>query len=147
MALSLAGEGDDEAFTASINTTPLVDVMLVLLIIFMITVPVVIHTVPVALPHEIDQPTVTKPHTIIIAVDKQGNIYWNDSEVSDNHVLLDRLEQRAADSPQPEIQIRADQSVRYEFVGRVVSDCRRAGIVKIAFIVEPEGGRGVAVAE
>jgi biopolymer transport protein ExbD len=137
MALSLQGEGEDEALMASINTTPLVDVMLVLLIIFMITVPVVVHTVPVALPHEIDQPTVTKPQTIIIAVDKQGNTYWNDSEITDNNLLIDRLEQHAAGSPQPGIQIRADADVRYEFVGRVVSDCRRAGIAKIAFIVEP----------
>jgi len=136
MTLSLQGEGEDEALLASINTTPLVDVMLVLLIIFMITVPVVVHTVPVALPHEIDQPTETQPQTIIIAVDKQGNTYWNDSEIADNNLLIDRLEQRAADSPQPEIQIRADENVRYEFVGRVVSDCRRAGIAKIAFIVE-----------
>ena len=147
MALSLPGEGDDEALTASINTTPLVDVMLVLLIIFMITVPVVVHTVPVALPHEVDQPTVTKPQTIVIAIDRLGNTYWNDSEVDDNDALLDRLQQRATDSPQPEIQIRADQNVPYEFVGRVVSDCRRAGIAKIAFIVEPEGSRSIAAPE
>ncbi len=141
MAFTLQGESEDEALTASINTTPLVDVMLVLLIIFMITVPVVVHTVPVALPHESDQPTITRPQTIIIAIDKQGNTYWNDSVVDDNQVLLDRLAQRTAGGPAPEIQIRADENVRYEFVARIVSDCRRAGIAKIAFIVEPERGR------
>ena len=142
MALSLHSGDDEESFTASINTTPLVDVMLVLLIIFMITVPVVVHTIAVALPHEIDQPTVTKPQTIVIAIDEQGNTYWNNSELAGNNVLLDRLERRAADSQQPEIQIRADENVRYEFVARVVSDCRRAGIAKIAFIVEPERSAG-----
>jgi biopolymer transport protein ExbD len=147
VALGLPSEGEDEAFMASINTTPLVDVMLVLLIIFMITVPVVVHTVPVALPHEIDQPTVTKPQTIVIAVDKQGNTYWNDSGIADNNVLLDRLKQLAADSPQPDIQIRADEDIRYESVGRVVSDCRRAGIANIAFIVEPERPPGAGAAE
>jgi biopolymer transport protein ExbD len=147
MDLSFLDAGEDEALTASINTTPLVDVMLVLLIIFMITVPVVVHTVPVALPHEVDQPTITKPQTIVIAIDRLGNTYWSDSEVNDDNVLLARLRQRATDGPQPEIQIRADKDVRYEFVGRVVSDCRLAGIAKIAFIVEPARSRGVAATE
>jgi biopolymer transport protein ExbD len=147
MDLRFLGDGEDEAPTASINTTPLVDVMLVLLIIFMITVPVVVHTVPVALPHEADQPTITKPQTIVIAIDRLGNTYWNDAEVNGDDVLLARLQRRTADGPQPEIQIRADKDVRYEFVGRVVSDCRRAGMAKIAFIVEPERSPGVAATE
>ena len=82
--IGLRGDSDDDALTASINTTPLVDIMLVLLIIFLITVPVVTHTVPVALPHEVNQPTVTKPENINIAVDRDGNLYWNDARLADN---------------------------------------------------------------
>jgi biopolymer transport protein ExbD len=125
---------------AAINTTPLVDIMLVLLIIFLITVPVVTHTVPVALPHEVNQPTKTKPDNITVAVDKDGNLYWNEVLVADNAMLLQKLKARATDDPQPEVHIRADKDVRYEFVGRVVVDCQRAGIAKLSFIVEPDRG-------
>ncbi|HEY3917684.1 MAG TPA: biopolymer transporter ExbD [Stellaceae bacterium] len=145
--MGLRDESEDDAFAASINTTPLVDIMLVLLIIFLITVPVVTHSVPVALPHEVNQPTVTKPENIVVAVDKDGNVYWNDAKVADNTVLLNALKQRATDNPQPEVHIRADKDVRYEFVGRVVVDCERAGIDKIAFITEPDRGSAVAAAE
>lgn len=144
MALSFRGDSDDEAFAAAINTTPLVDVMLVLLIIFLITVPVVVHTVPVALPRESDQPNLPTPQTIVIAIDRSGKIYWNDSAVVDNAVLLERLTQQAHERPQPEIQIRADANVRYEFVGRVVIDCRRAGIAKVAFVLAPDRGPAAA---
>jgi len=141
MAINLGPGGEDgDALTASINTTPLVDIMLVLLIIFLITVPVVTHTVPVALPHEVNQPTQTKPQNIVIAIDKDGNLYWNDAKLADNGVLLARLKERAVDIPQPEVHIRADRNVRYEFVGRVVVDCERAGIGKVAFITEPDRG-------
>ena len=143
----LRGDTEDDALTASINTTPLVDIMLVLLIIFLITVPVVTHTVPVALPHEVNQPTVTKPENINIAVDRDGNFYWNAARLADNAALLDRLKQRAGDNPQPEVHIRADKDVRYEFVGRVVVDCQRAGITKVAFITEPDRGSAIAAAE
>jgi biopolymer transport protein ExbD len=144
---ALRGDSDEDALTAAINTTPLVDIMLVLLIIFLITVPVVTHSIPVALPHEINQPTVTKPENINIAVDREGNLYWNDAKLADNAALLDRLKRRAGDAPQPEVHIRADKDVRYEFVGRVVVDCQRAGITKVAFITEPERGSAVAAAE
>ena len=143
--VGLRDDSDDEAgLTASINTTPLVDIMLVLLIIFLITVPVVTHTVPVALPRETNQPTQTKPEDITIAVDKDGNVYWNDAKVADNDVLLNALKSRSVDVPQPEVHIRADKDARYEFVGRVVVDCQRAGIAKVAFITEPEHGSAVA---
>ncbi|HEY1503388.1 MAG TPA: biopolymer transporter ExbD [Stellaceae bacterium] len=142
--IGLRGESDDDALAASINTTPLVDIMLVLLIIFLITVPVVTHTVTVALPREVNQPTVTKPENINIAVDRDGNLYWNEARLADNAALLDRLKQRAGDNPQPEVHIRADKDVRYEFVGRVVVDCQRAGIAKVAFITEPDRGSAVA---
>ena len=143
MAMGLRDEGDEDAFTASINTTPLVDIMLVLLIIFLITVPVVTHSIPVALPHETNQPTQTRPDNIVIAVDKDGNVYWNDAKVADNNTLLNALKTRAVDVPQPEVHIRADKDARYEFVGRVVVDCERAGIVKVAFITQPEHGSAV----
>jgi biopolymer transport protein ExbD len=138
MAIDLRhGDGEDE-LVSSINTTPLVDIMLVLLIIFLITIPVVTHSVPVALPREANQPTKTRPENIVIAIDKDGAAYWNDARLSDNAVLLQRLKERAVANPQPEVHIRADKDVRYEFVGRVVVDCQRAGIEKLAFILEPE---------
>ena len=99
MALSIGGpdSDDDDTLVAAINTTPLVDIMLVLLIIFLITVPVVTHTVPVALPHEVNQPNKTRPENITIAVNKEGDLFWNDARVSDNGVLLDRLKGHAND--------------------------------------------------
>ncbi len=140
MRLGLRGDEEDDQLTASINTTPLVDIMLVLLIIFLITIPAITHTVPVALPHEVNQPTVTRPDNIVIAVDKDGNIYWNDAKLAGFDILLAKLKERAVDVPQPEVHIRADRDVRYEFVGRVVVDAQRAGIAKVAFIVEPDRG-------
>jgi len=142
MAITLRGNGEEDGddFTAAINTTPLVDIMLVLLIIFLITIPVVTHTVPVALPRESNQPTQTRPENIVVAIDMEGGLYWNDARLADFQALLDRLKARAADKPQPELHIRADRDVRYEFVGRVVVSAQRAGIAKVAFIVEPERG-------
>ncbi|HXQ50794.1 MAG TPA: biopolymer transporter ExbD [Stellaceae bacterium] len=143
MAIALGPSGDDgdeDALVAAINTTPLVDIMLVLLIIFLITVPVVAHTVPVALPHEVNQPTKTRPDNITVAVDKDGTLYWNDARLVDEAALLQRLKARATDNPQPEVHIRADKDARYEFVGHIVVDCQRAGIAKLAFIVEPDRG-------
>jgi biopolymer transport protein ExbD len=142
MALGMMPEGDSDGdeLVSSINTTPLVDVMLVLLIIFLITIPVVTHSVPVALPHEVNQPTQVKPHTIVIAIDAAGGLYWNDAKLADVDALLQRLERRATNEPPPEVQIRADRNVRYEFVGRVVTACQRAGIDKVAFIMEPRRG-------
>ncbi|HUC65776.1 MAG TPA: biopolymer transporter ExbD [Stellaceae bacterium] len=144
MAMSLGPIGGEERddLVSSINTTPLVDVMLVLLIIFLITIPVVTHTVPVALPHEVNQPTQTKPQTIIISISKDGDLFWNAARLADAGVLLAKLEERAVAQPQPEVQIRADRDARYEFVGRVVTACQRAGIAKIAFILQPEHGAG-----
>ncbi len=137
MAMSVGpSEGDDDV-VSSINTTPLVDVMLVLLIIFLITIPVVTHTVPVTLPKDRNQPTQTKPENIIIAVDKDGDMFWNEKPVADVAILLDRLKQIAVKVPQPEVHIRADEGGRYEFVGKVIVALQRAGIYKIAFITQP----------
>ena len=139
MAINLNERSSDDVMV-DINTTPLVDIMLVLLIIFLITVPVVTHTVAVALPHEVNQATKARPDNINIAIDKAGGLFWNEARVADEGTLLQRLKDRATDNPQPEVHIRADKDARYEFVGRVVVDCQRAGIAKLAFIVEPDHG-------
>jgi len=128
---------EEDEVMSSINTTPLVDVMLVLLIIFLITIPVVTHTVPVQLPAERNQPTQTKPENIIIAVNRDGLVFWNEKLVPDLPTLFERMKAVAVQLPQPEIHIRGDQEVRYRSVGEVVVTCQRAGIVKIAFITEP----------
>ena len=137
MAMNVAsGESEDEAISA-INTTPLVDVMLVLLIIFLITIPVVTQSIPLSLPKETNVPRQTKPENIEIAVTKEGDVYWGMQLVRDNEDLVNRLKRIAVLQPQPEIQIRGDLGGRYEFVGRVVFACQRAGIQKIGFVTEP----------
>ena len=132
-----SADGDEDELNSSINTTPLVDVMLVLLIIFLITIPVVTHTVPVVLPKEMNVPTQTKPDNVNISVDKDGTIYWNERKIPDLGVLLERMKDVAVKDPQPEVHIRGDANARYEFIGRVVFICQRAGIVKVGFITEP----------
>ncbi|MBE2244513.1 MAG: biopolymer transporter ExbD, partial [Burkholderiaceae bacterium] len=112
-------------------------VMLVLLIIFLITIPVVTQTVPVRLPNEINLPMQTKPENIDISVNKDGDVFWNLQLVPDNNALVERLKKVSVLDPQPEVHIRGDQDARYESVGRVVFACQRAGILKIGFITEP----------
>ena len=136
MSMSVGSDADDE-LVSDINTTPLVDVMLVLLIIFLITIPVVIQTVPLTLPKERNLPTQTKPENIVIAVSRDGDVFWNSQPAGDEGKLLERLKEVAVKKPQPEIHIRGDKDGRYEFVGRVVFACQRAGILKIGFITEP----------
>lgn len=140
MAMSVGGEDDDEVI-AAINTTPLVDVMLVLLIIFLITIPVVTHTVPLQLPKETVHPLQTTPKSVEIAVNKDGDFFWNEAHV-DGPVLLEKLKTVSAMNPQPEIHVRGDQNTRYEFIGRVITDCERAGIAKVSFITEPPARGG-----
>jgi biopolymer transport protein ExbD len=130
------GQDSDDDLNSQINTTPLVDVMLVLLIIFLITIPVVIQNVPVDLPRERNLPTQTKPENVVISIDRDGNTFWNTQFVDDAQ-LLRRLKEIAVMKPQPEVHIRGDREGRYEFVGRVVFNCQRAGILKIGFITEP----------
>ena len=142
MGMSIGSSGGDEdEIVSAINTTPLVDVMLVLLIIFLITIPVVTHTVPVKLPSETNQPYKTKPENINLAIDKEGQIYWNERQV-DQKELLTRLKAISVTKPQPEVHIRGDQNVRYEFVGRVILTAQRAGIAKVGFITEPPARGG-----
>jgi biopolymer transport protein ExbD len=137
MNVGSADDDGEDQLNSTINTTPLVDVMLVLLIIFLITIPVVTHTVPVELPKETNIPTQTKPDNINISVDREGNIYWNEKIVPDMANLLERMKTEAVKDPQPEVHIRGDLATRYEFVGRVVFAAQRAGIVKVGFITEP----------
>ena len=138
MAMNLANaDGDEDEMNATINTTPLVDVMLVLLIIFLITVPVVTASVPLDLPKERNLPTQTKPENIEISVNRDGDVFWNNQPVSDSEALFRRLKGVATQVPQPEVHIRGDLAARYESIGRVVFACQRAAIAKISFVTEP----------
>ena len=132
-----SSSGGDEEVVSTINTTPLVDVMLVLLIIFLITVPVVTQSVAVSLPKEINLVRVTKPENIEISVSKDGDVYWGTKQVPDMEELVKRLGKESVKNPQPEVHIRGDDKSRYESVGRVIFACQRAGIMKINFVTEP----------
>jgi biopolymer transport protein ExbD len=134
------GPAEDDKPLSEINTTPLVDVMLVLLIIFLITVPVITQSVKVDLPKAANIPTQTKPENINIAVDADGNVYWNTSLVPTPEALLDKLKVVAVMTPQPEIHVRGDKHTKYEHVGRVIVLCQRSGIQKVGFITEPDRG-------
>ena len=137
MAMNVGSGGDDDEVVSSINTTPLVDVMLVLLIIFLITIPVVTHTIPVQLPKETNIARQTKPENIEISVNKDGDIFWNQTLVPDTDALFQRLSKVAVMTPQPEVHVRGDEKARYESIGRVLFQCTRASIQKVSFITEP----------
>ena len=140
MSMTVGPASDEASVMASINTTPLVDVMLVLLIIFLITIPVITKTVPVVLPKAVNIPTRTKPENITIAVDKQGNVYWNDKSLPSRDALLAYIREAAVRKPQPEIHIRGDKETRYEAIGRVMYAIQRGGIQKVGFLTEPDHG-------
>ena len=138
MAMGIGSSGaDEDEVVSSINTTPLVDVMLVLLIIFLITIPVVTTSIPVQLPKEAIQVRESKPENIIISVDRNGAMFWYDVRVPNTAALVERLKKVAVMRPQPEVQIRGDHAARYDSVGKVVYACQRAGIGKVSFITEP----------
>lgn len=137
MGMNVGGSGDEEEVMSNINTTPLVDVMLVLMIIFLITIPAITQTVKLDLPQAINQPIVAKPDNITIAVDSDGSVYWNVKKVTLTE-LLDRLKTEAVKVPQPEVHVRGDKNVRFEYVGRVMVMCQRSGIAKVRFISQPK---------
>jgi biopolymer transport protein ExbD len=137
MAITV-GSGDEGEAMSDINVTPLVDVMLVLLIIFIITIRVIIQQVPVALPKATNLPTQTKPENITIAIDKDGGIYWNTQLLKGQEDLKARLRGIAREEPQPEVHIRGDSNVRYQFVGQVLVATQQIGIRKVAFITTPD---------
>jgi biopolymer transport protein ExbD len=140
MAMNVGGDEGEQVALSEINTTPLVDVMLVMLIIFLITIPVITRTVRVELPKAVNIPTQTKPENITVAIDKEGTVYWNERKMSDRQALLDLVKQAAVQKPQPEIHIRADKETRFESVGRVIYTIQRGGLVKVGFITEPDRG-------
>lgn len=137
MGMSVGKDDSEDAVMNEINTTPLVDVMLVLLIIFLITIPVVTTSIPVELPKERNEVRETKPENIVLSVDVAGNIYWNDLKIPTTQALIDRLKKISVLTPQPEVQIRGDGNAKYDAVGRIIYACQRAGIAKVGFITEP----------
>jgi biopolymer transport protein ExbD len=137
MAMSVGPADGEEDVVSAINTTPLVDVMLVLLIIFLITIPVVTQTVPLTLPTVTNEALITKPENITLSVNAKGDVFWNGRRVSQDG-LMERLKQTAVLVPQPEVHIRGDAQARFEFIGRVIASAQRAGILKVGFITDPE---------
>lgn len=128
---------DDDELIGVINTTPLVDIMLVLLIIFLITVPVVTHTIPVKLPEEKNDLYKNVPENIQLAVNKTGDIFWNERYIPNKETLLAKLQNEAQKRPQPEVHIRGDQLTRFDAIDEVISATKQAGIGKIAFVTTP----------
>ena len=137
MAMSIGSSSGEDEVVSAINTTPLVDVMLVLLIIFLITIPVVTQSVAMSLPKETNIARQTKPENIEISVNKDGDVFWNAQPVADNNALVAKLKKIGVMNPQPEVHIRGDEKARYESIGRVVFACQRAAILKISFVTEP----------
>ena len=142
MSMSIGGpdSGEDRGIMSEINTTPLVDIMLVLLIIFLITIPVITKNVPVAVPKAVNIPTQTKPENITISVNKDGQVFWNDKSIPNMESLLDNIKSAAVKKPQPELHIRGDKDTRFEAIGRVMYMVQRGGIVKVGFLTEPDHG-------
>jgi biopolymer transport protein ExbD len=130
-------ETEDSPPMAEINMTPLVDVMLVLLIVFMITLPVINHAVKVELPSATSQKNDVKPESINLSINAKGQIYWNNS-VIDINTLETYAAKAAQKKPEPEVQLRADKNVRYEAVAQVLSTVKRAGLHRIGFVTEPQ---------
>jgi biopolymer transport protein ExbD len=142
MAMHLGSDEDEDAVMSNINTTPLVDVMLVLLIIFLITIPAVTTSIKVSLPKQSVEVRETKPENIVISVDKSGRSFWFDAQLAGRDDLVTRLKKIATLQPQPEVQIRGDADARYDGVGRILYACQLAGIAKVTFITEPAATGG-----
>ncbi|CAM3056756.1 MULTISPECIES: ExbD/TolR family protein [Cupriavidus] len=130
-------EGDDDEVMSEINMTPLVDVMLVLLIIFIITIPVINHAVKIDLPRATNTPNDPKPQNINVSIDASGKVFWNQVEV-DQATLESNIALAAQQQPQPELHLRADREVRYERVAEVMAAAQHGGLGKIGFITEPK---------
>jgi len=138
MAMQLGpSDGDDELLT-TINTTPLVDVMLVLLIIFLITIPVVTTSVKVDLPHEVQQPREPKPDNIVLSVNAKGQAFLFDTPLRSQAEMVKQLQVLADKKPQPEVQIRGDAQTDYEAVGRVLFAAQSVGLTKVRFVTDPQ---------
>ena len=142
MSMSVGSDsGDEDTVMSEINTTPLVDIMLVLLIIFLITSPVVLKLQKINLPLEINQVAKTTPEDVNIVINKDGEMYWNQKHLANTDELFDFLSKESVKVPQPEVKIRGDQQTRYEFIGKVLFTAQRAGVQKVGFITEiPDKG-------
>ncbi len=136
MALGSLSDNDED-FNPEINTTPLVDVMLVLLIIFIITIPVINHTVKVDLPQAVNQPNEVKPDSISLAIDAQGKVFWNADQIDMAQLKL-RIAEAAKHAPQPELHLRAERTTQYETVAQVMAAAQSGGLSKIGFITDPQ---------
>ena len=137
MAMGSLSDSEDD-FNPEINTTPLVDVMLVLLIIFIITVPVMNHNVKLDLPRATSQPNETKPENINLSIDAQGKVYWN-NEITDADQLKTRIAEAAQKTPQPELHLHAERTTQYEKVAQVMSAAQSGGLGKIGLVTDPQG--------
>lgn len=137
MAMGSLSDSEDD-FNPEINTTPLVDVMLVLLIIFIITVPVMNHSVKLDLPRAASQPNETKPDNINLAIDAEGKVFWNNEVVTQDELKL-RIAAAAQNAPQPELHLRAERTTQYEKVAQVMAAAQSGGLGKIGFVTDPQG--------
>lgn len=135
--MAFGTQDDTDEVMNEINMTPLVDVMLVLLIIFIITVPVMKHSVNVDLPRATNQPEHTRPETVRLSIAADGKYFWNEWQVSDEDLVL-RLQAAATQQPQPDLHIRGDKNVRYERVAQAMAAAQRAGVRKIGFVTDPQ---------
>ncbi len=137
MNIGSSNNSDEDEVMSEINTTPLVDIMLVLLIIFLITSPVVLKLQKINLPLETNQALKAKPENVNIVVNKDGEMYWNQTRLKDTDALFAFLKIEAVKNPQPEVHVRGDMDARYEYIGKVIYTTQRAGIQKVGFITEP----------
>jgi biopolymer transport protein ExbD len=142
MAMSPFSSDEDDGMMSEINMTPLVDVMLVLLIIFLVTIPAINHAVKIDLPKASSAPQDTKPAHVDVAVEADGTVLWNDQKV-DDEALQARIADASKQTPQPELRLRADRKVPYERVADVMSAAQGGGLSKIGFVTEPRGRREV----
>lgn len=139
MAMQIGGDSGEDEVNSTINTTPLVDIMLVLLIIFIITSPIVLNLAKVDLPHEVNDPYNAKAENVIITVNKDGDIFWRGyrTPVTSDDELFEKMKTESQKIPQPEVHIRGDQNARYESIGKTILTVQRAGIAKVGFVLEP----------
>ncbi|MEO6079849.1 MAG: biopolymer transporter ExbD [Steroidobacteraceae bacterium] len=137
--MSMSVGGETEEVMSTINTTPLVDVMLVMLIIFLITIPVIVPTVKVEMPEPRNISIVTKPENISVSVDVDGNVYWKGGALKSREEFLEKLLEVSQKIPQPELHLKADRNARYEHVARLLYNIQQAGMQKVSFLTEPKG--------
>jgi len=137
MAMGSISDNDEDDFNPEINTTPLVDVMLVLLIIFIITIPVINHSIKIDLPKASNQANELKPENINLSIDAKGKMYWN-NDIIDETALASRIREAAQKNPQPELHLRAERTTQYEKIAQIMAAAQTGGLTKIGFVTDPE---------